>query len=914
MIPIPKFSRTLVAALLAATFATTAPAKVPESAIPTYNHVENGGVSSYTLANGLKVILVPYPSAGEARVSLVVRSGSNVEGYGETGMAHLLEHMVYMGAGKRRSVKDDLNKLNASWNGTTSPDRTNYFATITADQAKLEELLRITADMFIDPRFTEDDLKREMTVVRNEMELGENSAEKIATQALMRQMFAWHGYGRPTIGARSDVERAPFSALKDFHRRNYRPDNAFLVVSGVFDPKPTVDLINSLFARAKNPQLPKPATWTREAQRPLNSRSEIYFPTGSTAFMSAWKLPPAVNRETTAFQLGATAICSQEWGVVRKPMVIDKKLATRAACTTRSMIDATLFVATASGDKNADPEAMRQEMLAIIESAAAAGITQQQLDRARLEQNNMAEAIATNMTALAAAMEINELSDDWRRFFVDRDIVQEVTLEEVNAALRKWVTKLGRSDVLIRHQDKAELPPLPEKEPTAPLAEGKSWPRVISDVSPKPTSWEEYKAAVKFIALGEGANAAKGALVQRKTNGDRIWLHLTNRYGNAEYLAKNGPACNTASALFAFGGAGLDRNALDAIMEALDARWSFGTGGVSISVKRKNLAAALDVLIPVWLDPALPEEEFERNKKRVLSSIDASKASPSAVADKKVDARFDNFPEGHPHKFKTTEQLRAEREAMEYGHVKSCARDLRGLSDYILVVTGDMSQAEFVKLWEERFKNLPRSKIPYERVRAPIAPDTIDTSDILVTMPNKPAASITAQGLLPMSHLHPDFVALRIAFEALGDGSNGRLFKRLREKEGLSYDADAALIANTDDPRSAWFINASASSKDYKKAMAALKDEVATVLRDGFTEEEIERAKTSWLERRKGGFSKEGGYASAVAGMMNNGMTFDFIIGYDRNLANLPASKVSEIFRKYVSMDKMVWAAGVGSE
>ncbi len=911
MTPISASIKNLSAALLVACFAGISPATGAPAAIPTYDHVDNGGVSSYTLANGFKVILVPYPSAGQAKVSLVIRSGSMVEGYGESGMAHLLEHMIYLGAGKRQSVKDDLTKLNASWNGSTSADRTNYFATIPADQKKLEEIIRIKADMFLDPRFTEEDLRREMTVVRNEMEIGENSASSLAMKALLRQAFFWHGYGRATIGARSDVEKAPFQALKDFHRKNYRPDNAFLLVAGSFERQPTAELINRLFAQAKNPATPKPARWTREEIQPLNSKSEVFLPSGSVMAMSAWKLPPAINRETTAFQLASTAICSDEWGVLRQRVVTERKLATFASCGTQSMRDATLFLAAAGGGKDDDPEAMRAAVVATIEEAAARGITPEQLERARTESINHSERAVLSMEAFAAALESNEVADDWRRFFVDRDIEREIDLAEANAALRKWVIGLGRSDVLVRHREKAELPQLPGIEATAPLLAGKSWPPVTAEITRKPTRWEEYKAAVQFIDLGDGA--AKGALVQRRTNGDRVWLQLANRYGNPDYLRDNALACNVASALFSFGGAGLDRDALDARMTALDANWSLGPEGLSLAVKRANLEAALDTLIKVWMDPLLPEAEFDRLKQRMASGIDAGLTNPSVVAEKQLEFRFDNYPAGHPGKPKTFEALREERKRLGYDQVKACAEDTRALSDYRLVVTGNLSREEFVRLWEARFKPLPKSPIRYERVRAPRAPEKVDTSDILVAMPNKPNASITAQGLIPLAQGDADIPALRLAFLALGDGANSRLFKRLREKEGLSYSVDAGFDPNPRDPRSAWVISASVASPDYRKALAALRDELDRLIRDGFTEEEIAGARSSWLEGRKRNFAAEAGYTSGVVGLMINDTTFDFLIDYDKRIAALSAADVSAAFRKYVAPDRVVWAAGTGS-
>ena len=118
------------------------------------SEVSAGGLSSYTLANGFKIILIPFPTASNVRVELLVKTGSKLEGYGETGMAHLLEHMLFKGAGDRKNVKDDLTAMGASWNGTTTADRTNYFETLSSDPLKLDEVIRLEADRFIRSKFT----------------------------------------------------------------------------------------------------------------------------------------------------------------------------------------------------------------------------------------------------------------------------------------------------------------------------------------------------------------------------------------------------------------------------------------------------------------------------------------------------------------------------------------------------------------------------------------------------------------------------------------------------------------------------------------------------------------------------------------------------------------------------------------
>ena len=199
------------------------------------SEVSAGGLSSYTLANGFKIILIPFPTASNVRVELLVKTGSKLEGYGETGMAHLLEHMLFKGAGDRKNVKDDLTAMGASWNGTTTADRTNYFETLSSDPLKLDEVIRLEADRFIRAKFTKADLESEMTVVRNELENSERNPSRLLFDAIGRMSFVWHGYARSTIGARTDIENTSYEELRAFHRKHYRPDNAALIVSGNFD-------------------------------------------------------------------------------------------------------------------------------------------------------------------------------------------------------------------------------------------------------------------------------------------------------------------------------------------------------------------------------------------------------------------------------------------------------------------------------------------------------------------------------------------------------------------------------------------------------------------------------------------------------------------------------------------------------
>ena len=166
--------------------------------------------------------------------------GSRNENYGQTGMAHLLEHMLFKGTSTTRNAMGEFSRRGLQANGSTSGDRTNYFASFAANPETLKWYLGWQADAMVNSLIAKEDLDSEMTVVRNEMESGENSPSRILMQKMQAAAFQWHSYGKNTIGARSDVENVDIGQLRAFYHQYYQPDNAVLIVAGKFDPQATL--------------------------------------------------------------------------------------------------------------------------------------------------------------------------------------------------------------------------------------------------------------------------------------------------------------------------------------------------------------------------------------------------------------------------------------------------------------------------------------------------------------------------------------------------------------------------------------------------------------------------------------------------------------------------------------------------
>ncbi len=211
------------------------------------------GITEYRLANGLKVLLFPDPSKPTITVNITYLVGSRHEGYGETGMAHLLEHMLFKGSPEHKDIPSEFNKYGARFNGTTSEDRTNYYELFQASDERLEWALSLEADRMVNSFVARKDLDTEMTVVRNEYEMGENSPTGVLIKRLQSIAYDWHNYGNSTIGNRSDIENVEIANLQAFYRTYYQPDNAVLLIAGKFEPAKALQLVTKHFGAIPRP-------------------------------------------------------------------------------------------------------------------------------------------------------------------------------------------------------------------------------------------------------------------------------------------------------------------------------------------------------------------------------------------------------------------------------------------------------------------------------------------------------------------------------------------------------------------------------------------------------------------------------------------------------------------------------------
>src|SRR6266581_5585141 len=388
-----RFSLGLLLATLQFCLAAEAPKKIAS--------VE--GITEYQLDNGLRLLLFPDNSQSKVTVNMTVLVGSRQEGYGETGMAHLLEHMVFKGTPRHPTVPKALQDHGAQFNGSTSGDRVNYFETLPADDQSLEFALDLEADRLVNSYIKKEDLESEMTVVRNEFERGENSPAGVLSKRIEAAAYDWHNYGKPTIGNRSDIERVPVENLRAFYKKYYQPDNIVLIVAGKFDEAKALGWVQKYFGAIPRPTRKLETTWTEEPPQDGERLVTLRRVGDVGAVEVAYHIPAGPHEEMAALKVLANILSTQPSGRLYKALVETKKAASASAFA-RGEHDPGLLSVDAEVPRDSSLEEVRDLLIATIEQVGAKGVSAEEVDRAKQQILKQRELAATDTARIGVSL------------------------------------------------------------------------------------------------------------------------------------------------------------------------------------------------------------------------------------------------------------------------------------------------------------------------------------------------------------------------------------------------------------------------------------------------------------------------------------------------------------------------------
>ncbi len=418
------------------------------------------GITEYQLDNGLRVLLFPDQTKQTITVNVTYLVGSRHENYGETGMAHLLEHLVFKGTPRHPNIPKELTERGASPNGTTWYDRTNYFETFAATDDNLDWALDLEADRMVNSFIAKKDLESEFSVVRNEFESGENSPFRVTQQRMMAAAFEWHNYGKTTIGARSDIENVPIERLQAFYRKYYQPDNAVLLVAGKFDEAKTLELVNQKFGVIPRPERRLDPIYTIEPTQDGEREVTIRRVGDIQLLMAGYKIPSGTHPDSGALNILASVLSSSPSGILYKRLVETKK-ATSVSSSSFELHDPGYFYFTSVVDKNGDLADVRNTLLEIVENAGKEPPSAEEVERAKTMRLKNIEMTLNDPNRVGLGLSEYIAQGDWRMFFIQRDRIKAVTPEDVQRVARTYLKPSNRTlaqFIPTAAPDRAEIP------------------------------------------------------------------------------------------------------------------------------------------------------------------------------------------------------------------------------------------------------------------------------------------------------------------------------------------------------------------------------------------------------------------------------------------------------------------------
>ena len=878
----------LALAFVLPVWATDAPRKVAE--------VE--GVSAYRLANGLRLLLVPDPSADTVTVHITYLVGSRQEGYGEKGMAHLLEHMLFKGSKKHPDVKQEFARRGARWNGTTSFDRTNYFETLPATGDNLEWALAMEADRMVNSFVRKEDLDSEMTVVRNEFEMGENSPGSVLLQRMQRLAFGWHNYGNAIIGARSDIESVPIRRLQAFYRTWYQPDNAFLVVGGRIDVKRTLALVARHFGPLPRPKRRLPELYTDEPTQD-GERSVTLHRTGDTPIVAAlYRTPAGSHPDFPAIEVLVEALRVAPQGRLHQA-VVQKGLASAVWGFERALHDPGYIAFGASLPKGASVDAARDAMLATLDGVTRDPIAPEDVARARTALVNDMEKAGRDGRALVSALAEFQTLGDWRLYFVYRDRLRAVTSADVQRVAETYLRRDNRvlgAFVPTESPQRAEIPGTPDVQAVVRNYKGGEALAAGEAFDPSPRNIE---ARLQRRTL---ANDVRVALLPKRTRGARVVAKLDLHWGNEENTRGRSTACSLAGQMLMRGTTERTRAELNEAFERLQASVTVDAGGATLETVRANLAPALRLVAEVLRRPSFPPGEFEELKRSALTHAQAQRSDPSSVASEALRRYLHPYPKGHWHYEKSIDEQIAALEAVTLDEARACYRELVGGTGADFAAGGDFDPEALAALVGELFGDW-KSPAPYAHIakryfERPGLEKSLDT-------PDKANAVLRAGINLRMRDDDADFPAMVLANYLLGGSATARLPARIREKEGLSYSTYTWFRAGALDDGANLWISAIFAPQNKARVEQAVREELARALQEGFGEEEVEAARKGLLEARRLARNQDAALAERLARYLHVGRDFSWDIALEERIAALTPAEVQAVLRRYVDLERL---------
>jgi zinc protease len=858
------------------------------------------GFTEYKLANGMRVLLFPDQSKPTVIVNITYMVGAHDENYGETGMAHLLEHLLFKGTPRNPDIAKQHNQRGMRFNGTTSLDRTNYFQLFQANDDNLDWALQMEADRMVNSFIARKDLDTEMTVVRNEYENGENAPGNVTFKRMLSVAFDWHNYQNAPIGNRSDIENVKIENLQAFYRMYYQPDNATLLVAGKFDEVRTLALVARYFGAIPRPTRALPKFWTVEPIQDGERSFTVRRKGDIQLVLLGYKIASPLHADAAAIHFVNFVLTDSPTGRLHKALVETGKAAQIIGFPLNGK-DGGIHIIGAVVKKGDPVAPVQEEMTRIVEEFFNSPPTAEEMDRAKKSFANATERALNNHESIGIQLSEAIALGDWRMFFYQRDLAAKTTSDEVKSAAGRYYKRDNRVVGTFLPEDAPQRAEITPPLAVADMLKDFQGKQVTSEAEAFDPSHANIDARTKRIEIG----GIKVALLAKKTRGETVNLSLRLHSGDEKSMFGKGAIDAITGYMLQRGSVKFNRGQLRDEFDKL--KVSGGVSGMSAGFQttRPNLVAAIKLAVHVMREPSFPESEFEQLKKQILTGIESQKSDPQALATTALAKHFNIFPRGDIRYSEDLREAAEDYQAVTLQQVKDYHKTFYAANKGEIAIVGDFDEAEVTQAIREALGDWKGGQ-PYARITVPHK--GVEAVNRALETPDKENAMFVARINVDMQEDDADYPALFLANYIIGGGAAGfdsRLMARIRVKDGLSYGAGSGLQVSAVGRGGSWSASAIAAPQNIGKVEAAFRDEVEKALKDGFTPAELAAAKSGALQQRAQARAQDSGLAGGWVNNLDLDRTYAWSKQFEDKLAALKPEDLLAAIRKHVDLARI---------
>ena len=836
-----------------------------------------------TLSNGLKVVLTEDHNAPVVALNVWVRTGSADELPGEFGMAHVFEHMLFKGT-ERRAVGEIASSVEAAGgniNAFTSFDMTVYHITMASRDAALG--VDVLADAVQFSTFDPEELAKEMEVVVEEINRGEDSPGRVLSQALFDLAFEEHPYRRPVIGTEESVRSFSRQQMLDFHKRWYVANNITFVAVGDFDAQEMLAQVERVFATSQ----PNSALAHPRAAEPTQTNTRAILvrrPFNQTLFGLVYPITGFSDPDTAYLDLLSMVLGAGESSRLYRGVKDRLELVHTVSASAYTPRDAGLFFIDAALEaENIEPAIAAIQ--AEVERLAAYGPLQTELERARV--NLLSQSIHEKETMQGQARKLGYYET------LGGGIEQEAEyLAQIRAASVDDLKRVAREYLKPERATLGVM--LPEKE--RPELTSEAMLEALAGASGERTTAqaEELRDGILRYTLPNGLRV----IVKPNPAVELVSMRLSFLGG---LLAEDEDTQGINSMLAEMLERGTEQRSAAQFAAAVEdiaggvggfsGRNSFGLVGGFLS---DSLDTGLELFADALLHPAFDEGELEKLRRDTLAALDRRE---DQLAQKAFELFATELYPGHPYRF-TTIGSRESVSSLTTNDLRAFYEKYAVPTNGVLAVVGNVDPERFIEALGAQLADWEASeKVELPPRQMPAAPDAPREASI---QKGKNQVHIIV-GFPGLSVSDPDLAALDVLTQVLA-GQGGRLFLELRDKRSLAYSVSAFSIEGLD-PGSFGLYIASAPDK-LEEAEQGLRDELAKVLDNTITEDELERARNYLIGSHDVSLQRFSTQASLLSLDELYGLTATHHLDYGKRVSAVTLADVERVAHRVIQLDR----------